>query len=54
MKVKDLIRELSQYDDEEDILAFFYDKESDIQYVCDFKVNFDTEPYLNLEEIERY
>lgn len=54
MKVKDLIRELSLYDDEDDILAYLYDEESDVEFECDFKVDFDVVPYLNLEEIKRY
>lgn len=54
MKVKDLIKELSTLDGEYDILADFYDKENDIEYEFDFKVDFDFEHYLNLEEIMRY
>lgn len=54
MKVKDLIRELSLYDGEDDILAYFYDEESDTEFECDFKVDFDVAHYLNLEEIKRY
>ncbi len=54
MKVKELIKELSALDGESDILAYFYDKESDTAHECDFKVDFDFEYYLNLEEITRY
>lgn len=54
MKVKDLIRELSLYDGEEDVSAYLYDEESDIEYVCDFKVDYYDAPYLDLEEINRY
>ncbi|WP_180753305.1 hypothetical protein [Anaerococcus sp. Marseille-P3625] len=54
MKVKDLIKKLSYFDDEDDVLAYFYDKENDIEYECDFKVDYDVAPYLNLEEIKRY
>ena len=54
MKVKDLIRELSLYDGEDNILAYLYDEESDIEYECDFKVDGDVVPLLNLEEIGRY
>lgn len=54
MKVKNLIKELSALDGEYDILAYFYDKESDTAYEFDFKVDFDFAHYLNLEEIMRY
>ena len=54
MKVKDLIRDLSVFDDEDDILAYFYDEDSDLEYECDFKVDGDVVPLLNLEEIRRY
>lgn len=54
MKVKDLIKELSFFDDEDDVLAYLYDEESDIEYECDFKVDGDVIPLLNLEEIRRY
>ena len=54
MKVKDLIRELSLYDGEEDVLAYLYDEEGDIEYECDFKVDGDVVPLLNLKEIRRY
>lgn len=54
MKVKDLIKELSDLDGEYDILADFYDKESDTEYEFDFKVDFDFKYYLKLEEVMRY
>ena len=54
MKVKDLIRELSLYDGEEDVLAYLYDEEIDIDYECDFRVDGDVVPLLILEEIRRY
>lgn len=54
MKVKDLIKELSKYNCEDEILAFLYDKEADIEYECDFKVDGDIVPLLNLKEIRRY
>ena len=54
MKVKDLIKELSFLDDEDDVLAYLYDEDSDIEHECDFKVDYDEVPYLNLEEIKRY
>ena len=54
MKVKELIKELSCFDDEDEVLAYLYDEETDIEYECDFKVDGDIEPLLNLEEIRRY
>ena len=54
MKVKDLIRELSLYDGEDDVLAYFYEEDGDVEYECDFKIDYDVAPYLNLEEIRRY
>ena len=54
MKVKDLIRELSLYDGEDDVLAYLYDKESDVEYECDFKVDGDVIPLLILEEVRKY
>lgn len=54
MKVKDLIKDLSFFDDEDDVLAYLYDKESDTEYECDFKVDDGVIPLLNLEEISRY
>lgn len=57
MKVKDLIHELEYYylqDQDSEILAYFYDEESDVEYECDFKVDGDIIPLLNLKEIRRY
>lgn len=57
MKVKDLIKELEYFylqDEDTEILAYLYDKEDDIEYECDFKVDGDITPLLNLEEIRRY
>ena len=54
MKVKDLIKELSFFDDEDDVLAYFYDEERNIEYECDFNVDFNVAPYLDLKEIARY
>lgn len=53
MKVKELIKELSHLDEEYDILAYFYDDETDVEFECDFTVDVDVVPYLNLEEIQR-
>lgn len=57
MKVKDLIKELEYFylqDEDNDVLAYLYDKESDVEYECDFKVDGDVVPLLNLKEIRRY
>lgn len=54
MKVKDLIKELSSFDDNDNVLAYFYDEEKNIEYECDFKVGFNITPYLDLKEIARY
>ncbi len=54
MKVKDLIKELSFFDDDDDVLAYLYVEDSDLEYECDFKVDSDIVPLLNLEEIRRY
>ena len=57
MKVKDLIKELEYFylqDEDSEVLAYLYDKESDTEYECDFKVDGDITPLLNLEEIRRY
>ena len=57
MKVKDLIKELEYFylqDEDSEVLAYLYDKESDTEYECDFKVDGDVVPLLNLKEIRRY
>lgn len=57
MKVKDLIKELEYFylqDEDSEVLAYLYDKESDTEYECDFKVDGDITPLLNLKEIRRY
>ena len=57
MKVKDLIKELEYFylqDEDAEVLAYLYDKEADIEYECDFKVDGDITPLLNLKEIRRY
>lgn len=53
MKVKELIKELSYFDDEDDVLAYLYDKDSKIEYECDFVVEGDLVPMLGLKVIER-
>ena len=37
-----------------EVLAFLYDKESDIEYECDLIVDSDVVPILILKEIKRY
>ena len=54
MKVKDLIKELSKYNDECEVLAFLYDREANIEYECDFFVDDDVVPIFVLREIRRY
>lgn len=54
MKVKELIKELSFFDDEDDVLAYLYDKESKVEYECDFIVEGDVVPMLGLKEIRSY
>lgn len=57
MKVKDLIKELEFFylqDEESEILAYFYDKDSDVEYECEISVDGDVIPMLVLEEIKRY
>lgn len=54
MKVKELIKELSFFDDEDDILAYLYDKDSKVEYEYDFIVEGDIVPMLGLKVIERY
>lgn len=38
MKVKDLIRELYSFNDEDEISALYYDKEEDNEYECNIEV----------------
>lgn len=52
MKVKDLIRELYYFEDEDEIFALYYDKEKDIEYECDIEVKGDAIPILILEKKE--
>ena len=57
MKVKDLIKELEYFylqDEDAEILAYLYDKEADIEYECDFKVDGDIIPMLVLKEVARF
>lgn len=54
MKVKELIKDLSFFDDEDDILAYLYDKDFKVEYECDFIVEGDVVPMLGLKDIERY
>lgn len=52
MKVKDLIRELCYFEDEDEIFALYYDKEKDDEYECDIEVKGDAIPILILEKKE--
>lgn len=57
MKVKDLIKDLEYFylqDEDSEILAYLYDKETDTEYECEIKVDCDIIPILALEEIRRY
>lgn len=54
MKVKDLIKELSFFDDDDDVLAYLYDPETDVEHECEITVDGDVVPVLILEEIRRY
>lgn len=49
MKIKDLIRELYYFEDEDEIFALYYDKEKDCEYECDIEVKGDAIPILILE-----
>lgn len=50
MKVKDLIRELYYFEDEDEIFALYYDKEKDDEYECDIEVKGDAIPILILKK----
>lgn len=53
MKVKDLIHELEFFylqDEDSEVLACLYDKETDTEYECDFKVDGDIIPILVLKK----
>lgn len=57
MKVKDLIKELEYFylqDEDSEVLAYLYDKETDKEYECEIKVDGDIVPMLILKEIRRY
>nr|DAL22704.1 MAG TPA_asm: hypothetical protein [Caudoviricetes sp.] len=57
MKVKDLIKELEYFyleDEDSEVLAYLYDKETDTEYKCEIKVDGDITPMLILEEVRRY
>lgn len=57
MKVKDLIKELEIFylqDEDSEILAYLYDKDSDVEYICEMCVEGDVKPTLALKEIRRY
>lgn len=55
MKVKDLIKDLEYFylqDQDAEILAYLYDKDTKIEYECDFTVEGDVVPMLDLAEIK--
>lgn len=52
MRVKDLIRELYYFEDDDEIFALYYDKEKDVEYECNIEVKGDAMPLLILEKKE--
>lgn len=55
MKVKDLIKDLEYFylqDQDAEVLAYLYDKETKTEYECDFTVEGDVVPMLDLEDIK--
>lgn len=55
MKVKDLIKDLEYFylqDQDAEVLAYLYDKDTKIEYECDFTVEGDVVPMLDLEDIK--
>lgn len=57
MKVKDLIKELEYFylqDEDSEVLAYLYDKETDTEHECEITVDGDIVPMLILKEIRRY
>lgn len=55
MKVKDLIKELEYFylqDQDAEVLAYLYDKETKTEYECDFTVEGDVVPMLDLKDIK--
>lgn len=58
MKIKDLLKELSVFNEEDEIIACFcddfHDDKPDVEYDCDFTVEFDGIPYLDLKVIAKY
>lgn len=57
MKIKDLIKDLEYFylqDEDAEILAYLYDRDTKTEYECDFTVEGDIVPMLSLEIIRRY
>lgn len=55
MKIKDLIKDLEYFylqDKDAEVLAYLYDKDTKTEYECDFTVEGDVVPMLDLVEIE--
>ncbi|WP_394271615.1 hypothetical protein [Anaerococcus nagyae] len=55
MKVKDLIKDLEYFylqDQDAEVLAYLYDKETKTEYECDFTVEGDVVPMLDLTDIK--
>jgi|GEM_PF-3886288 hypothetical protein len=55
MKVKDLIKDLEYFylqDQDAEVLAYLYDKDTKVEYECDFTVEGDVVPMLDLEDIK--
>lgn len=50
MKVRDLIHELDYFNDNDEIVALYYDREKDDEYECDIEVKGDAIPILILEK----
>ena len=54
MTVKELMKELVVFDGEDEVKAYLYDKEQDVEYECEIRVDGDIIPMLVLEEVRRY
>lgn len=57
MKIKDLIKDLEYsylQDEDAEVLAYLYDKDTKTEYECDFIVEGDIVPMLSLEIIRSY
>lgn len=52
MKVRDLIHELDYFNDNDEIVALYRDKEKNVEYECNIEVKGDAIPLLILEKKE--